>query len=71
MASVGKPRIQYVSFKATNSNGVWSLTDLYDFDFDTAYFPYGGVTLDANGNLFGTTQNGGVYGWGVVREITP
>ena len=58
-------------FKLTNSNGVWSLTDLHDFDFGTAYFPYGGVTLDASGNLYGTAQNGGVYGWGVVWEITP
>ncbi len=58
-------------FKLSQSNGVWSLTDLHDFDFGTAYFPYGGVTLDASGNLYGTTQNGGVYGWGVVWEITP
>ena len=58
-------------FKLTQANGVWSLTDLHDFDADTGYFPYGGVTLDASGNLFGTTYDGGAYGHGVVWEITP
>ncbi len=58
-------------FKLSQSNGVWGLTDLHDFDFGTAFFPYGGVTLDANGNLFGTASGGGVYGDGVVWEITP
>ncbi len=58
-------------FKLSRSNGSWTLTDLHDFSFDTAWFPEGGVTLDANGNLFGTANQGGVYGWGVVWEITP
>jgi uncharacterized repeat protein (TIGR03803 family) len=58
-------------FKLTNSHGVWNLTDLHDFDFDTAYFPYGGVTLDANGNLYGTTEFGGDHGDGVVWQIVP
>ena len=58
-------------FKLSQSNGAWTLADLHDFSFDTAWFPEGGVTLDANGNLFGTANQGGVYGWGVVWEITP
>lgn len=37
--------------------------------------PQGGLTLDASGNLFGTTQNGGVsatcQGCGTVFELTP
>ncbi len=70
-ANADGPNQAGMVFKLTNSNGVWSLTDLHDFDFGTAYFPYGGVTLDASGNLYGTAQNGGVYGWGVVWEITP
>ncbi len=58
-------------FKLTPSNGSWTFTDLHDFSFDTAYFPYGAVTLDGNGNLFGTASGGGVYGHGVIWEITP
>jgi len=33
--------------------------------------PYGGVVFDVNGNLYGTASRGGVYGYGVVWEITP
>lgn len=31
----------------------------------------GGVILDSAGNIYGTAQNGGAYGYGVVFEITP
>jgi len=59
-------------FKLTPSNGGWTYTSLHDFtggnDGGTLY---GGVTLDANGNLYGTTNQGGAYGAGVVWEITP
>lgn len=58
-------------FKLSQSNGAWTLTDLHNFAFDVAWFPYGGVTLDANGNLYGTASNGGAYGHGIVWEITP
>lgn len=33
--------------------------------------PYAGVTLDAAGNLYGTTYNGGTFGYGVVYKLTP
>lgn len=32
--------------------------------------PASGVILDSQGNLYGTTQNGGVYGGGVVFELS-
>ena len=64
-------------FKLTNSNGSWSYTSLHDFSngADGAY-PYAGVVLDSNGNLYGTTSYGGTGsscngGCGVVWEITP
>jgi len=69
-------------FELTLSGGNWTYTSLYDFTggSDGAY-PVGGVTLDANGNLFGTTYAGGSTGsfcdvnfshqCGVVFEITP
>ena len=64
-------------FRLTPDNGSWSETDLYSFtggsDGNT---PMSIVTLDANGNLYGTTQTGGANdcggrGCGVVWEITP
>jgi len=58
-------------FKLSRSNGTWALTDLHDFSSGTEYFPYGAVTLGADGNLYGTASQGGAYGHGVVWEITP
>jgi len=34
-------------------------------------YPVGGLIMDAQGNLFGTTTAGGKYGAGVVFELTP
>ncbi len=33
--------------------------------------PYAGLILDAAGNLYGTTPNGGLYGYGTVFELSP
>jgi uncharacterized repeat protein (TIGR03803 family) len=55
-------------------DGSWTFTELHDFggrgQGDGAY-PIGGVALDRNGNLYGTTASGGVYGYGVIWELTP
>lgn len=60
-------------FKLTPSNGGWTYTSLHDFSglSNDGGFPEGGVVLDANGNLYGRTFNGGAYGYGVIFEITP
>jgi len=34
-------------------------------------FPGAGLTFDAKGNLYGTTENGGAYNFGTVFEIAP
>jgi uncharacterized repeat protein (TIGR03803 family) len=34
-------------------------------------YPYGGVTIDGSGNLFGTTTKDGGPGFGVVFKLTP
>jgi uncharacterized repeat protein (TIGR03803 family) len=59
-------------FKLTPSNGGWIYTDLYDFtNGSDGSFPMAGVTLDANGSIYGTTEFGGSSNFGVVFEITP
>ena len=48
-------------------------TLLYNFPVSAAYGanPFGGVILDAAGNLYGTTAYGGSGGGGVVFELSP
>ncbi len=65
-------------FKLTPNGDNWTYTLLHSFIYDVdgqdGQFPYAGVTLDANGNIFGTTYLGGTgYGGGdgIVYEITP
>jgi len=58
------------------AHGSGIYTDLYDFtDGADGANPYGGVTVDANGNVYGTALIGGGTGCdgacGVVWEITP
>jgi hypothetical protein len=59
-------------FKLTHAGGSWTYTDLYIFTngVDGAY-PIGGVTLDSEGNIYGTCVEGGSQGFGTVWQITP
>jgi hypothetical protein len=58
-------------FEIANSGGVYasSPTTLVSFDSTTGAVPEAGLIADANGNLFGTTNVGGAYGYGTVFEI--
>jgi uncharacterized repeat protein (TIGR03803 family) len=65
-------------FKLTHNNDdSWTYTDLYNFSGGSdGANPEGGPILDANGNLYGTTLNGGSSGvyctaCGVVWKIAP
>jgi uncharacterized repeat protein (TIGR03803 family) len=55
-----------------NPRGGWTENVLHNFGVgsDGAH-PYDGLIFDAAGNLYGTTNGGGAYGWGTVFEITP
>lgn len=64
-------------FKLTPTQGGWTETDLYDFtNGSDGNCPVGGMALDANGNLYGTSAWGpgngcGGSGCGVVWKLTP
>jgi len=68
-----------VIFKLTPQlGGTWSYTVLYTFSgLGDGGLPQASLTLDANGSLYGTTQNGGVgtgcsgLGCGVAFRLTP
>ncbi len=59
-----------------NGSGGWNETLLYSFCAapicaDGSHPMYADVILDSAGNLYGTTEAGGAYGWGVVFELSP
>jgi uncharacterized repeat protein (TIGR03803 family) len=53
------------------AGGGWTETVLHDFKAGDGQQPTGGLTLDTTGNLYGTTQQGGAFGEGVVFELSP
>jgi len=59
-------------FELGQSNGTWSETPLYSFtdNLDGAN-PYATLVSDKAGNLYGTTESGGVAGLGVVFKLAP
>jgi uncharacterized repeat protein (TIGR03803 family) len=60
-------------FKVTpNPDGSWSETVLHSFaGGNDGGNPYGGVTLDSLGNLYGTTNAGGAGRHGTIFKMTP
>jgi len=60
-----------VIFKLSpQKNGKWNYSVLHRFSMTDGDYP-NGLTMDGEGNLFGTTRGGGKYGYGVVFELTP
>jgi len=60
---------------APNGNGTWSESVLYGFcsleGCRDGASPYGGLTIDQQGNLYGATTYGGVGNNGVVFKLVP
>jgi uncharacterized repeat protein (TIGR03803 family) len=60
------------AFELTPVGASWKQTVLHNFGKGSdAANPYAGLIFDASGNLYGTTLQGGTYGWGTVFELTP
>lgn len=55
-----------------NSDGTWTETTIYTFTGgrDGAY-PLAGLLFDADGNLFGTTTEGGDFSYGTIFALRP
>ena len=59
-------------FDISPSGSTWTLTTLYSFTFGTdGTYPYAGVTVGSDQNLYGTTEYGGTYNEGAIWEIGP
>lgn len=59
-------------YELVPSSGGWTESVLHSFTGgNDGYFPYSGVIFDKAGNLYGTTREGGLYGSGVVYELSP
>ena len=61
-----------VVYQLSRSGSGWKQTVLYNFQgIDDGQNPVGGVVLDAAGNLYGTTFDGGINGGGTVYQLSP
>lgn len=49
----------------------WTLTTLASFNYTNGAYPNAGLVRDSFGNLYGTTQEGGVHGDGTVFRLAP
>jgi hypothetical protein len=58
-------------FKLTRSGNSYTYSVLHTFNSNDGEFPVGTLTVDSSGNLYGTTVKGGMFGYGVIWEITP
>ncbi len=54
-----------------SEGGYWTETVLHNFDNDDGLRPWASLILDAAGNLYGTTSQGGAYSDGTVFELSP
>ena len=55
-------------FKVDPTTG--TITDLVSFGGDNGVYPNGRLVADTNGNLYGTTQQGGTYNQGTIFEVS-
>ena len=54
-----------------SAGAVWSERILHSFDFTQGWNPTCSLLMDAQGNLYGTTTQGGETNWGTVFKLAP
>ena len=60
-----------VVYKLSPSNGSWTESVIFSFQTSGGIVPAGGVVFDGLGNLYGTTNQGGDFGFGTIYQLTP
>jgi uncharacterized repeat protein (TIGR03803 family) len=60
-----------VVFELSPANGGWTENDIYSFTDDSGYDPQAALIFDKSGNLYGSSQQGGAFGYGTVFELSP
>jgi len=58
-------------FELSPQNGGWNFSVLHSFSFSNQSGPAAPILVDSAGNLYGTSVQGGRYGWGLVFKMTP
>jgi len=56
---------------SSSSGGTWTETLVHSFSSNEGFAPEAGLTFDAGGNLYGTTDVGGVHNQGTAFELSP
>jgi uncharacterized repeat protein (TIGR03803 family) len=69
---MGGPANAGTVYTLSPTAGGWKETVLYSFSglLDGAA-PFDNVVMDSDGNLYGTTENGGAYNEGTVFKLGP
>ncbi|SRR5579871_2153788 len=70
-ASLGGPNNAGAVFELSPTSGGWTYSVLHTFTLADGNGPYGPLTMDSAGNLYGVTSQGGSSGSGVVFELSP
>lgn len=61
-----------IVFQIVRSKGSWTENILHSFTGSDGWDPLGGLIVDSEGNLYGTTKRGGTSGrYGTVFELSP
>jgi uncharacterized repeat protein (TIGR03803 family) len=59
-------------YKLTPSGGTWTYHSLYVFNGGSdGLYSFSNLVFDANGNLYGSTNEGGSHGAGVIFKVKP
>jgi uncharacterized repeat protein (TIGR03803 family) len=58
-------------FELTPGQGGWTFNLMYSLSGQKYFGPRASLTMDATGNLYGTTVAGGAYGYGTAFKLTP
>ena len=65
------PSTMYAKTQAKTYAKTYTGTVIYSFDNAHGQTPYGGATLAADGNIYGTTYAGGANNLGTIYKVTP